>query len=149
LLKPDEGEDFDGESESAPPPRPLCSAEVASRTIALMGGGDEGLSWSEYPGPLLLAAGHQRGAVSKDLLLRNARRLYRYLSPAVPKVDIDAGSADDADPVEDDPPCSRPRDLGEAVCRLPVNVTELSYDGCRLQIDDKAKVVRVEALKAK
>ncbi len=125
--------------------RPLCSRAVAASAIkrlAPKADDDEG-EYEPEPqiGPLLLGAGYAEGVVSKELLSRNARRMYRYQYPKPPPPDEDGYQAE--------PACSRPRNLPDAVCKLPLTVNELVFNNCRARIDDKAQVVRVEELKAK
>jgi hypothetical protein len=126
--------------------RPLCSRDVADRMLDLPQYGPEGAAGDPYSGVALLAAGYARGALSRELVLRNARRLYRYQYPPAP-----SPSSDDEEPVSDAlmPLCRQPGNLPDAVCQLPLTVTDLEYGGCRLHIDDKAKVVRVEEVEAK
>jgi hypothetical protein len=122
--------------------RPLCSRAVAAAALGRLAPKDD----EEYEpepelGPLLLAAGYAEGVVSRELLSRNARRMYRYQYPKPPPPDEDG--------YPEEPPCSRPRNLPDAVCKLPLSVSELVFNNCRARIDDKAQVVRVEELKAK
>lgn len=118
--------------------RPLCSRAVAARALREATAGEaseEGLSPAPV-GPLLLAIGYEQGSVSKELVARNARRMYRFVWPTPPPVNDDG--------YQDDAPCQRPRNLPNAICGLPLSVTEVVFNNCRARIDDKAHVVRVE-----
>lgn len=125
--------------------RPLCSRAVAAsaikRLVPKQDDEDEDYEPGPEIGPLLLGAGYAEGVVSKELLSRNARRMYRYQYPKPPPPDEDG--------YQEEPACSRPRNLPDAVCKLPLAVNELVFNNCRARIDDKAQVVRVEELKAK
>ncbi len=125
--------------------RPLCSRAVALSAVrrGIAAEDDEELEDLPLQGPLLLAAGYAHDAIPKELFARNARRLYRFDFPPPPPPTAERADAGETN----DPPCQRPRDLSGAVCHLPLDVTEVTFNGCRLRIDDKARVVRVEELK--
>lgn len=149
LPDPDgDGEDlYDENGEPLVEQRPLCSKRVALSALRRRVSAEDGEEYEDLPatGPLLLAAGYTHDALPKDLVAKNARRLYRYVYPPAPKPE----PGDELYEYDDTPavPCQRPRDLPSAVCHLPLDVTEVTYNGCRLRIDDKAGVVRVEELK--
>ncbi|MBL8957151.1 MAG: hypothetical protein JNK82_40635 [Myxococcaceae bacterium] len=148
LVEPD-GDEAEYDEETGEPilrARPLCGRAAALSALrrGVAAEGDE--EYEDIPaadGPVLLGVGYLHGQVPKELVAKNARRMYRFEYPPVPtEQEVEDGAAYDE-------PCRRPRDLPGAVCHLPLSVTDVTFNGCRLHIDDKAHVVRVEELKPK
>ncbi|MBK7862320.1 MAG: hypothetical protein IPJ65_27675 [Archangiaceae bacterium] len=143
LVEPDTGPaeafssgDDDGEGGGS---LPLCTRAVAEGVLAPPTDAGLGPEALDYPGPLLLAAAYRQGVVSAELLQRNARRTYRFELPDQTPAREERGQ---------ESPCSRPDEVRDALCRLPLSTTTFEWYACRAHIDDKAKVVRVEALKS-
>jgi hypothetical protein len=146
----DDGSQYADDLASPVAQEPLCSRAAADLAIEAPPEDEQGAPVNQH-GPVLLAAAYARAAISPELLRRNARRMYRIDRPALLRpAGYDGGEEFDGWELEaDEGPCRRPRALADAVCRLPLTATDLSFAGCRLHIDDKAKVVRVEELKVK
>ncbi|MEW5739313.1 MAG: hypothetical protein AB1938_10330 [Myxococcota bacterium] len=138
------------------PQHPLCTPEQVGRVVKAWIPGwlsQEPLELDDVnfpedltsppPGALLLAAAYAQGPLPADVLHRNARRLYR-IDDRSPPVAEDDGSDPSACQLVDqglsDPP--------ELACRVPADLSRLRLGGCRIEIDDAKKVIRLTPPKA-
>lgn len=126
------------------PQNPLCSARAAA---ALLAQWKPGTSWQEGDpelprNALLLAAAYEQGALSKDVLFRNERRQYRVEhSPPLPKKRSNQSDDEYVGELDARACASMPTDGPTVACRLPLSITEATFNGCRLRIDDAKKTL--------